>query len=69
MQLNSYRFILESEYGMRVNSMWLGLAHPRLSAPRLVEVPRMEREMAALLDHATHAVERSVYVALMVFFS
>ena len=52
LQLNTYRFILESEYDMRISSMWLGLAHPVLSAPRLVEVPRMEREMAALLDHA-----------------
>ncbi len=51
LQLNTYRFFLETEYEMSIASMWLGLAHPNLSAPRLVEVPRMENEMEALLEH------------------
>ena len=37
---------------MPVASMWLGIVHPRLAMPRLVEVPRMENEMEALLEHA-----------------
>ena len=49
---NVYRFMLEStEYQLRVSHMFLGVAHPKLAAPRLVEVPRLDSEMAALLDH------------------
>ena len=51
MQLNTYRFFLETEYDMNVDSMWLGLVHPKLSAPRLVAVPRLDDEMATLLEH------------------
>ena len=51
LQCNLYRWILETEYAMSVASMWLGLVHPGLAAPRLVEVPRMEKEMEALLEH------------------
>jgi hypothetical protein len=51
LQLNAYRFVLEAEYAMSVAGMWLGLIHPHLVAPRLVEVPRMENEMEALLEH------------------
>jgi hypothetical protein len=43
--------VLEAEYAMSVAGMWLGLIHPHLVAPRLVEVPRMENEMEALLEH------------------
>ena len=51
LQCNVYRMFLETEYAMSVASMWLGIVHPRLPAPRLLEVPRMENEMEALLDH------------------
>ena len=51
MQLNAYRFFLESEYAMSVASMWLGVVHPRLAVPRLLEVPRMDEEIEALLEY------------------
>ena len=51
LQCNLYRLFLETEYDMTVASMWLGIVHPRLPAPRLVKVPRMENEMEALLEH------------------
>jgi hypothetical protein len=51
LQLNMYRFFLETEYVMSIASMWLCLVHPDLEVPRLVEVPRMENEMEALLEH------------------
>ena len=51
LQLNTYRFFLETEYAMGVASMWLAVVHPRLATPRLVEVPRLDEEMEALLEH------------------
>ena len=41
LQCNTYRFMLESEYGFTVDSMWLGVVHPALTVPRLIEVPRL----------------------------
>ena len=51
LQLNTYRFFLETEYEMSIASMWLGVVHPNLRVPRLVEIPRMENEMEAILEH------------------
>lgn len=48
LQLNLYRFILESEYALSVTGMYLGVVHPDSPAPRLVSVPFMESEMLAL---------------------
>ena len=31
--------------------MWLGIVHPRLRAPWMLEVPRMDAEMEVLLEH------------------
>ena len=55
LQVNMYRFILESEYAMIVDSMWLGLVHPNLATPRLVKVPRMNAETTALLEHEIYS--------------
>ena len=30
LQVNMYRMMLETEYGMKVDSMWLAVCHPRL---------------------------------------
>ena len=51
MQVNVYRFFLESEYNLAVGSMWLACVHPDACAPRLVQVPRMEAEVAALVEY------------------
>ena len=45
LQLNTYRYMLESEYGMQVSGMYLAQVHPCLARGRLIEVPRMEDEM------------------------
>lgn len=52
LQLNLYRYILESEYGLAVSGMFLAVVHPELPSPRLMEVPRLDAEM-----HALHAYE------------
>ena len=51
LQVNLYRYILESEYSMSVGSMFLALCHPDLPAARLVEVPRVDDEVSALVEH------------------
>jgi len=51
LQVNLYRYILESEYAMSVGTMLLAICHPGLAHARLVEVPRLDDEVSALVDH------------------
>ena len=51
LQLNTYRYILESEYNMEVGSMFLGVAHPQRDKAQVIELPRLDDEIAALVDH------------------
>ena len=51
LQLNMYRYILESEYGFRVSSMYLAVVHPSLTKPRVIAVPRMEDLIQAIEEH------------------
>ena len=53
MQLNLYRYILETEYGLAVSCMYLAIVHPELPCPRLVQVPPLDAEISEL-----HAYER-----------
>ncbi len=50
LQLNLYRYVLESEYGFRVSGMFLGVVHP-LSAPLCLEIPRLDAEIASIVEH------------------
>ena len=53
LQLNIYRFILESsEYGFRVSRMMLGIVHPDRDGPACLELPRLEREIELIVQHA-----------------
>ena len=54
LQLNTYRYILESEYGMRVSGMYLAQVHPCLPRARLIEVPRMEEELELIVEDQIH---------------
>ena len=49
-QLNLYRYILETEYHLDVSHMMLAVVHPCLSAPRLIDVPRLEAEVQVIHD-------------------
>ena len=51
LQLNVYRYILESEYAMQVGSMYLGVVHPSRSVPSIVKLPRLDAEVSLLLEH------------------
>ena len=50
LQLNVYRRILQEDYGIPVNSMFLGVLHPCRMRPLCVRVPDMEEEMQLLFD-------------------
>ena len=51
LQLNIYRFILQSEYSMNVSTLFLGVFHPSRSEPLCVQLPFMDEEMEALLEY------------------
>ena len=50
LQLNLYRYVLETEYAGDVSAMYLAVVHPEQPLPRLIEVPRLDEEMRALHD-------------------
>ena len=51
LQLNTYRHILETEYGFSVSAMYLVILHPdqKPAVPHVYKVPRMEEEIQALV--------------------
>lgn len=53
LQLNTYRYILESEYGETVSSMFLGVFHPNQNnVPHVWKVKRMDKEIGLLVQFA-----------------
>ena len=50
LQLNMYRYVLETEYGLDVSRMLLAVVHPDAGSPALVDVPRLEAEIHAIHD-------------------
>jgi len=51
LQLNLYRYIVETEYAHNVSGMFLAVVHPDQPLPRLIEVPRLKQEMIALHEY------------------
>ena len=49
MQLNMYAYILESEYDKTVAYLYIGVVHPLLDRPRLIQVPHMNIEIEAVV--------------------
>ena len=45
-----YKYMLETEYGLRVSSMYLGQVHPCLPRAMLIEVPCMRDELQLIVD-------------------
>jgi hypothetical protein len=45
LQLNVYKYMLETENGCRVSAMFLGQVHPSLPKARLIRVPCMDSEI------------------------
>ena len=59
LQVNIYRFILQTESSMTVHAMYLAQVHPSLATGRLVEVPAMNEELELLVeDQVTRGLAR-----------
>ena len=52
LQLNVYRYILQTEYQMCVVTMFLCIRHPAQASHRVIEVVPMDEELDALVSHA-----------------
>ena len=50
LQQNLYRYILEENYQIKINRMYLVILHHSNQKYRLIEVPRMEKEIRIILD-------------------
>ena len=50
LQLNVYKWMVESEFGLRVSGMYLGQVHPCLERAVLIEVPPMREELELIVE-------------------
>ena len=50
LQLSLYKFILERNYGIKVDKLRLGIFHPTYSKPYLLEVPYLESEINSIFN-------------------
>ena len=51
LQLNLYRFIIESEYELQVEAMYICVLHPCQQCFHLIEVPDMHAEIRAISNY------------------
>ena len=65
LQLNTYRYILEGEYGYVIGDhMYLAIVHQTLPKPRLVRVPLLQEEMELIVgDQVSRGLAMSVATA------
>lgn len=50
LQLSLYKFILERNYGIKINKLRLGIFHPTYNKPYLLEVPYLENEINTIFN-------------------
>ncbi|CAB9506882.1 expressed unknown protein [Seminavis robusta] len=65
-QLNLYREIFETEYGIKVRSMFIVRFHPSAPNYEVVEVERMEAETIAMLEQPQDLVQSITFVPLCI---
>ena len=65
LQLNTYRYILEGEYGYIIGDhMYIAIVHQTLPKPRLVRVPRHQAEMELIVgDQVSCGIAMSAAMA------
>ncbi len=51
LQQNLYRYILEKNYGLKVNKMHLVILHPEFSNYRIYEIPKMDSEINNMFNY------------------
>ena len=50
LQLALYKYICESEYGLTIDSLFLGVVHPTQDKPRLIRMPYLREEIEAIVE-------------------
>ena len=50
LQLALYKYICESEYGLTIDSLFLGVVHPTQEKPRLIRMPYMREEIEMVVE-------------------
>lgn len=50
LQLSLYKFILERNYGIKIDKLRLGIFHPTYNKPYLLEVPYLENEINTIFN-------------------
>ena len=50
LQLSLYKFILERNYGIKIDKLRLGIFHPSYNKPYLLEVPYLENEINTIFN-------------------
>ena len=51
LQLNTYKFILEKNYGIEIEQLFLLCIHPDNPSYSIIEIPNMQDEIKLLLDN------------------
>ena len=52
LQLNFYRYILETYYDTKIDQMQLVVLHPDLLEAKIIEVPVLENEIRSIIQHS-----------------
>lgn len=55
-QLNTYKYILETEYGIKVKAMYLCILHPINDNYKLFRVKNMSKEISAVMEKRTQKI-------------
>ena len=50
LQQNLYKYILENNYGVKINKMYLVVLHPEYGRYVKYEVPRIDKEISIILN-------------------
>ena len=51
LQQNLYRYIVENNYGLKINKMHIVILHPEFSNYKVYEIPRMDKEINVILNY------------------
>jgi len=51
LQQNLYRYIVENNYGLKINQMHIVVLHPDFSNYKVYEIPRMDKEINIMLNY------------------
>lgn len=59
-QLNTYKYILETEYGMRIKAMYLCIMHPINDNYKLFKVPNMKDKITSIMNRRIEGYNKSI---------